>query len=200
MRSPAVPPRPSRQNSPTAGRGRELLFELRTRTAHFAERPVSTFREGDYVGFFTACREAKLFGDCDVVIARGSSEGGSVTTCELDGRAVPGGELFLQIENDRLSLRVRAPTDSQRKKLREQAEQALAAAGQFTTEGAPRLLPAPSARRTSLVALLEGALGEPLCDTAALRRNLTVLRGALECAAASLSRSPVAAPAKGRGA
>ncbi|MFO0572612.1 MAG: hypothetical protein U1A78_01295 [Polyangia bacterium] len=185
---------------PTKSRGGELLFEQRTRTAHFAERPVSTFREGDFVGFFTACREAKLFGDGDVVIARGSSEGGSVTTCELDGRAVPGGELYLLIENDRLSLRVRAPTDSQRKKLREQAEQALATAGLFTAEGTPRLLPAPSARRTSLVALLEGAIGEPLCDTAALRRNLTVLRGALECAAASLSRSPVAAAAKGRGA
>lgn len=191
---------------------RDLLHELRDRTTHYNERPVRAFREGDYVGFFAACQSSRAFADpaqpgdaLDVVLRRVSAETGSVVTCELGWREVPGGELFLQLENDRLSLRARAATDSQRKKLREQAEQALVTAGLLSPAGsepagsegtaAPRLVPAPPLRRTATIALIENALGEPHADVAALKKSLELIRGAQRCAAASLSRSP-APPAK----
>ena len=141
---------------------RDLLGELQGRVSRFAGRPVSQWAEGDFYGLFARCRAERLAGMADAVIGRAAGAEAGVSGCEWLPLPIPGGELSLQFEDDRLCVKLRPTQESQRKRVRDQVDAALHSLGVVAApEGVvPRRLVAAPRRLGSImtVAYVDGLL------------------------------------------
>lgn len=154
---------------------RDLLGELRSRTTRYPERPPSAWTEGDYYGLFARLRAARLASLADAVIGRVAGAEAGVVGCQWLSLAIPGGELSLQFEGERLCVKLRPTQESQRKRVREQVDAALLAQGVPAEGAAPGQLVAAPRKLGSImtVAYADGLLAD-------LGGELTVLGKALE--------------------
>jgi hypothetical protein len=108
---------------------RDALLALAERTRRFAERPLAEWQDGDYFGFFAACRARSIAGMGRARIGRASGPDGSVVQCSFAETPLSGGvgTLELQFENARLVVRLHATAE--RKALRQRVLDALVALG-----------------------------------------------------------------------
>jgi hypothetical protein len=104
---------------------RDALLSLAERTRRYAERPVESWQDGDFFGFFAACRSRNIAGMGKARIGRLAGPDGSVVACSFAETQIFGGlgSLELQFDNARLSLRVHATAE--RKALRQRVVDAM---------------------------------------------------------------------------
>ncbi len=115
---------------------RDALLLLTERTRHFASHPVADWQEGDFFGFFSACRShgvGRPFFDTagassapsPARISRVTGAEGSIVGFTFAEAPLPGGagRLDLHFENARLCLRLH--TSSERKTLRQRVSEAV---------------------------------------------------------------------------
>lgn len=167
---------------------RDLLGDLRSRTTRFAERPPAAWTEGDFYGLFARCRAARLASMADAVIGRVAGAEAGVVGCQWLPLAIPGGELALQFEDDRLCVKLRPSQESQRKRVREQVDAALHRLGVGPDAAAPGALVAAPRKLGSImtVACADGLLADLSGDLAAVGKAITAIEETMRAAAHAL--------------
>jgi hypothetical protein len=127
---------------------RDALLVLSERVRRFPERPLSHWQDGDYYGFFAACRahdasaKAKKGPMADARIGRISGQDGGIVTCTFAETPLKNatGLLDLHFDNARLCLRLHA-ISTERKALRQRVAAALQELGCLPPSVAPSLAP-----------------------------------------------------------
>lgn len=141
---------------------RDLLGDMRGRTTCYGERALAQWSEGDFYGLFARCRAARLAGMAEAVIGRPAGAEAGVVGCTWLPLAIPGGELSLQFEDERLCLKLRPTQESQRKRVRDHVDAALQGLGVPAAPIEPvagRLVQAPRKLGSSMtVAYVDGLL------------------------------------------
>lgn len=167
---------------------RDLLGDLHSRTTRFAEQPPGQWTEGDFYGLFSRCRAARLASMADAVIGRVAGAEAGVVGCQWLPIAIPGGELMLQFEDDRLCVKLRPTQESQRKRVRDQVDAALHGLGVAPEAAAPGCLVAAPRKLGSImtVAYADGLLADLSGDLAALGKALTAVEQTVRMAAQAL--------------
>jgi hypothetical protein len=167
---------------------RDALLSLAERTQGFAARPVSEWQEGDFYGFFAACRSRGIIGAelglCRGQIGRVAGSEGSAVGYAFGAVPLPAGlgQLELQFENARLCLRLQ--TASKRKLLGQRVFAAITAAGLLEAGASPLGPLSPVPLRLSAVMTL--AQREGLLDGFPDRFDWSLLQAKLAAAEAAL--------------
>jgi hypothetical protein len=170
---------------------RDLLGELRGRVTRFAGQPLSQWSEGDYYGLFARCRAERLASMADAEIGRAAGAEAGVSGCQWLPLPIPGGELSLQFEDDRLCIKLRPTQESQRKRVRDQVDAALHSLGvaPATEAEVPGRLVAAPRRLGSLmtVAYVDGLLADLRPGLGALGAALHTLEELVRATARALT-------------
>lgn len=170
---------------------RDALLSLQARLHGFPSRPSSAWGDGDFYGFYEACRSARIGGFAGAQIGRIATADGAVLGCRAVPLPVLGGQAQLDLawEGSRLCLRLTPQPGARdpRRALRDAAQAALLAAG-FPVTDPPLHWSEPAPRLTAVMTLastddlLTDAIGHP--DLAAAPR----LSQALAAAEATLRK------------
>lgn len=146
---------------------RDALLALSERTRRFSSRPVTDWQDGDFYGFFAACRARGASTGSAMArarIGRVAGPEGSVVGCTFAETPLLGslGHLDLHFENGRLCLRVHAAAE--RKALRQRILEALGQLGLLEAGAPPPLGPLspapPRLAAAMIVAQRDGLLDE----------------------------------------
>ncbi len=122
---------------------RDALLALLERTRGYASHSVADWQEGDFYGFFAACRARGIAGMTRMRLGRAASADGAGVSCVCSEAPLCGelGHLDWQFENARLVLRLHATGD--RKALRQRVLSAIADTQSIAAAPALLLSPAP---------------------------------------------------------
>lgn len=153
---------------------RDALTGLHARLLRHAERPVAEWQEGDYFGFYASLRAHKTeLGLSKASLGRVHGEGGPAwglswgyTPLAYPDKGADA-QLYLQLEGDRLSVKLRADTPGQRKLAHARILAVSSELGLFPEGGALSLKKAPQrpgselliAQGTGVLATLDSAGG-----------------------------------------
>lgn len=140
---------------------RDALLTLTERTRRFSSRTIAGWQDGDFFGFFAACRARNIAGMSRCRIARVAGPDGSVVACSFGETQIFGGlgSFELQFDNARLTLRLHATAE--RKALRQRVVDAMTALDLLGDPNVETLRFEPAPLRlssTMAVAQLDGLL------------------------------------------
>lgn len=118
---------------------RDALLSLAERSRRFSSRAASTWQDGDFFGFFAACRARNVAGMGRCKIGRLAGPDGSVVACSFTETQIFGGlgSFELQFDNGRLTLRLHATAE--RKALRQRVVDAMTALGLLAETSDPSI-------------------------------------------------------------
>lgn len=135
---------------------RDALLSLQARLHGFASRPSAAWSDGDFYGFYDACRSARIGSFAGAQIGRIASADGSVLGCRAAPLPVLGGQAQLDLawEGSRLCLRLTPQPGARdpRRTLRDAAQAALLAVG-FPVTDPPLNWSEPAPRLTAVMTL-----------------------------------------------
>lgn len=112
---------------------RDALLSLQARLHSFPGRPIASWSDGDFYGFYQACRVGRIGPFADAHIGRIGSSDGSVLGCRSVARPVLAGQALIDLafEGPRLCLRLTPQPGARdpRRTLRDAAAAALQSIG-----------------------------------------------------------------------
>lgn len=137
---------------------RDALLQLTARLASYTHKPLADWGDGDFIGFYSACRDRRLIAGPPPRIGRIATADGLTLGCAFGPQVICGGQaqLDLAFEGPRLCLRLHpqpGATES-RRSLRALAQAALVAHGAFLAGAAPPFVESP-ARLTAVMTLAQ---------------------------------------------